>query len=88
MITKIQKLKLQQYLRKDWVPQVLKELERNKIISSRGKPYSESMIRMVFIGKIEQLDIERAIFVVYLQRKHEYESIEQEKERILDIKDY
>ncbi len=84
MITKSQKLQLQQYLRKDWVPQVLQELDNDNITSSKGKPYSESMIRMVFIGKIEQLAIERAIFSVFLQRREEHLKLELEKQKILD----
>lgn len=83
MITKSQKEKLQKHLKKDWIPEVLQELEKHNIISSRGTAYSESMIRMTFIGKIEHTGIERAIFKIFETRKLVFETYEKKKEQIL-----
>ncbi len=83
MISKSQKERLQKHLKKDWIQSVFIELKRQNITSSRGTPYRESMIRMVFIGKIEHDGIEQAIFDVFESRKLEFETSEKNKERIL-----
>jgi len=83
MISKSQKEKLQEHLKRDWVPEVLDELKRQKITSSKGTAYSESMIRMVFIGKIQHKGIEKGIFKVYENRKRAFEAYEKNKEQIL-----
>ncbi|WP_347921953.1 hypothetical protein [Pontimicrobium sp. SW4] len=86
MITKSQKEKLQEHLKKDWIPEVLEELKNNNIVSSRGTFYSESMVRMVFTGKINHKEIELIIFKVYKKRKLAFEAYEKEKDQILFIK--
>jgi hypothetical protein len=83
MITKPQKEKLRVYLKKDWVPEVMETLSAQNIRTSKGKLYSESMIRMVFTGKIEHLAIEKAIFNVFKSRKESHEAYEREKEALL-----
>lgn len=83
MISKTQKEKLQKYLKIDWVPEVLDELEDRNIKSSKGASYSESMIRMVFIGKIEHMGIEEAIFKVFENRRQIFEAYEKKKEQML-----
>lgn len=83
MITKFQKERLQEYLKKDWVPEVLHELELSNITSSRGRAYGESMIRMVFTGKVDHRDIENAILVVYMKRKQAFEAFERDKKTML-----
>jgi len=87
MITKSQKEKLQVYLKNDWVPEVIAELKKRNITTSKGKVYSESMIRMVFTGKIEHIDIERVIFDVFKRRKQIFEDFEREKEQLLSFED-
>ena len=87
MITKSQKEKLQVYLKNDWVPEVITELEKRNITTSKGKVYSESMIRMVFTGKIEHMDIERVICDVFKRRKQIFEDFEREKEQLLSFED-
>jgi len=83
MITKSQKEKLQKHLKKDWISEVCQELESQDIMSSKGTAYSESMIRMVFIGKIEHKGIERIIFKVFETRKQIFENYEKLTEQIL-----
>lgn len=86
MITKSQKEKLQVYLKNDWVPEVITELTKRGITTSKGKVYSESMVRMVFIGKIEHIAIERVIFDVFKKRREISEAYEREKEELLSFK--
>ena len=85
MISKSEKRQLKIFLRKDWVPEVLRELDRQNIRSSRGKPYSESMIRMVFIGRAEHSGIEAVILEVYKKRKQAFEHKELQKKQLLDL---
>lgn len=83
MITKSQKNKFKKFLKNDWVDEVLMELSNKQIVSRDNKPYSESMLRMVFTGKAENQAIETAIMDVYLSRKQKHEAIEAKKAQIL-----
>lgn len=83
MITKTQRNKLKKYLKRGYVSEVLLELNRKKILNTKGKPHSESIIRNVFNGLQSNPDIEDAFLVVYSNRKTEFEKIEKKKNKLL-----
>lgn len=82
MITKSEKKKLKKHLKSDYVEDVLQELSLKNITNREGKPYSESMIRMVLSGTPNQ-HIEDAILTVYSRRKQQFEAREARKKELL-----
>ena len=83
MITKTEKNRLQKILKNDWLNEVIAELEEQEVTNRLGKPYSESMIRMVFTGKRENQEIEAAILKVYANRKSATQKANTEKKELL-----
>lgn len=83
MITPKQKLLLKTYLKNDYSDDVLDILAQRQIVSRLQKPYSKSMIRNVFNGKVEHLAIESAILEVYRLRMAAHKAREALKEEVL-----
>lgn len=69
MITPKIKAELKKFLKSDYSEDVLKILNDSNITSRKGEPYSASAVKNVLNGNLENIDIEKALTVVYLQRK-------------------
>lgn len=86
MITKTERTKLKKILRSKWIPEVVKKLEDNNIVSKKGEPYTKQYISHVFNGKNSNNPIETAIFEVYEERKEKLSKIKVKRKQILENK--
>ena len=83
MISTQEKDRLKVHLKNDYVGDVLKTLAAKKILSRNNEPYSEVMIRAVFNGYTNNMEIEAAILKVFNQRKKAENKLQKLKATIL-----
>ena len=83
MITTKQRNELKTYLKRGYVPLVLKELEKQNVLNTKGIPHSESIIRNVLAGRQSNVDIEDALLAVYTKKKQAFEKREKLKNKLL-----
>lgn len=69
MIKKVEKQKLSKYLKNVFIADVLRVLEDWGIKNVDGLPFSKSYISHVYNGREENEHVEKALFVVYKERK-------------------
>jgi hypothetical protein len=72
MINKGEKTKLSKYLKNVFIADVLRVLEDWGIKNSEGETFSKSYISHVYNGREEHEHVEKALFVVYQQRKEKH----------------
>lgn len=72
MIKKAEKQKLSKYLKNVFIADVLRILEGWGITNEDGLPFSKSYISHVYNGREENEHVEKALFVVFKERKDKH----------------
>lgn len=72
MIKKAERVKLSRYLKNVFIKDVLSVLADWGIKNVDGNPFSKSYISHVYHGREENEHVEKALFVVYKERKDKH----------------
>ena len=83
MITQAQKETLKEFLKSDYVNDVLDILSKNNVKTRDNNDYSPASVRAVFNGRIANVEIEDALLEVYTRRKLQFEKREKQKSKLL-----
>lgn len=87
MIKKTEKQKLSKYLKNVFIADVLRVLEDWEIKNVDGLPFSKSYISHVYNGREENEHVEKALFVVYKNRKDKHTKMLAFRTQILEEED-
>ena len=84
MITKGERTMLSKYLKNVFIRDVLTVLNGWGVKNIDGKEFSKSYVSQVYNGRDENEHIEKALFIVYKERKDKHTKTLLFKSRILD----
>lgn len=83
MIGKTLRKKLSKHLKGSFLDEVIDILKEKNILSSLEKPYTKSYISHIYNGRHENIEIEKALILVYKKRREQSILIEKEREELL-----
>jgi len=77
---------LKEFLKENYTDDVLKILSNKNIVNRNKQPYSPSMIKNVLNGHQANIEIEKALTIVYHRRKKAYNKHQQKLNTVLQDK--
>jgi len=83
MITPEVKKTLKEYLKENYTDDVLKILDGKSIVNRNKQPYSPSMIKNVLNGHQANIEIEKALTIVYNRRKKKFNKHQLKLQQVL-----
>lgn len=83
MISKQVKIQLKEFLKTNYTEDVLKILADKQITNRDGEDYSSSMVKNVLNGMQENIEIEKALTIVYHRRKKAYNQHQKSLKKVL-----
>lgn len=84
MISEQVKIQLKEYLKTNYTEDVLKILANKQITNRDGSDYSSSMVKNVLNGFQENIEIEKALTIVYHRRRKTYNQHQNKLKQVLE----